>query len=30
LNILVNDLLTLAKLDAGTMAMNKEKIEINH
>jgi len=29
LNILVNDLLTLAKLDAGTMMMSKEKVEIN-
>lgn len=29
LNILVNDLLTLAKLDAGTMAMARERIEIN-
>ena len=29
LNILVNDLLTLAKLDAGTMAMSMEEIEIN-
>ncbi len=29
LNILVNDLLTLAKLDAGTMVMSKENIELN-
>ena len=29
LNVLVNDLLTLAKLDAGTMAMTREKIELN-
>jgi two-component system phosphate regulon sensor histidine kinase PhoR len=29
LNLLVNDLLTLAKLDAGTMAMTREKVELN-
>jgi signal transduction histidine kinase len=29
LNVLVNDLLTLAKLDAGTMAMTKEDVELN-
>lgn len=29
LNFLVNDLLTLAKLDAGTMVMTKTEIEIN-
>ncbi len=29
LNVLVNDLLTLAKLDAGTMAMTCEEIELN-
>jgi signal transduction histidine kinase len=29
LNVLVNDLLMLAKLDAGTMLMTKERIEIN-
>jgi signal transduction histidine kinase len=29
LNIMVNDLLTLAKLDAGTMTMTKERIELN-
>ena len=29
LNFLVNDLLTLAKLDAGTMVMTKTKIEVN-
>jgi len=29
LNVLVNDLLTLAKLDAGTMAMTLEKVELN-
>ena len=29
LNVLVNDLLELAKLDAGTMAMNKVDIELN-
>jgi signal transduction histidine kinase len=29
LNLLVNDLLTLAKLDAGTMAMTKERVELN-
>lgn len=29
LNVLVDDLLTLAKLDAGTMAMTKTEIEIN-
>ncbi|MDK2979917.1 MAG: hypothetical protein PWQ55_264 [Chloroflexota bacterium] len=29
LNLLVNDLLTLAKLDAGTMAMTLEEVELN-
>ena len=29
LNFLVNDLLTLAKLDAGTIVMTKSKVEIN-
>ncbi|BBB48362.1 two-component system sensor histidine kinase [Pelolinea submarina] len=29
LNVLVNDLLTLAKLDAGTMSMTKESVELN-
>jgi signal transduction histidine kinase len=29
LNVLVNDLLTLAKLDAGTMSMTKENVELN-
>ena len=29
LNVLVNDLLTLAKLDAGTMSMIRENVELN-
>jgi signal transduction histidine kinase len=29
LNVLVNDLLTLAKLDAGTMSMTREEAELN-